>query len=290
MSLPTLQAEEEIENKEAEEHENHMNNKVNINFCDSFIKVCQLEENNDYFGSQKLYKVKFEKTITMEQLKSTIGRVYMIVVDDIIYKIGYTDDQQGIINLAGYGVGNGGGPSNRTCGIHYLIAEKLFLREKVEFYVKWAEVIQNVTIGGLTKKYSESRDISSGRISEEVILNEYKKLTNNQVPIWNKQESGRKNDWSLTIKTIRSSICDKKYITKKEAEKLDEKNLMELYYKKWTCDHTGKMISVKEKKHPLYKYTKGELIEMCKKNNVDLNYKLKKDDLVKKMEENNIKC
>ncbi len=209
---------------------------VNIKQCKGFVRVCYLKLNLEKGTAQRLWIPIFDKKRTQEQLKDTTGRVYIIVIDGIIFKIGYTDDKVGIKNLAGYGVGNGGGPSNRTCGIHYLIAEQLMLKKKVEFFVMWAQPTKAPIRGLFGKK--QFRDISPGKPLEHFCLEDYKKKTGGLYPKWNKQEGGRKNDWTEELKKIRNSICNKKFIVPEKDKK--QSIMMQLYYHKWSRNENVK--------------------------------------------------
>ena len=106
---------------------------MNVADCDTFEKVCDFKLNHN--TSKTLWKT--EHCMTKEKLNNTKGRVYLLAVNGIVKKIGQTDDNSGIKNVGGYGVGNGGSPSDRTTGIHYYIAKQLLNGHNVSFYCVW---------------------------------------------------------------------------------------------------------------------------------------------------------
>ena len=69
---------------------------VNIKQCKGFVRVCYLKLNLEKETAQRLWIPIFDKKRTQEQLKDTTGRVYIIVIDGIIFKIGYTEYNSGI--------------------------------------------------------------------------------------------------------------------------------------------------------------------------------------------------
>lgn len=69
-------------------------------------------------------------------LRDNSGRIYLIVSNGEIKKIGGSECKGGIINtMSFYQGGMQGGPSIRTFGIHLLIKEELDKGNKVEIYM-----------------------------------------------------------------------------------------------------------------------------------------------------------
>jgi len=69
-------------------------------------------------------------------LKDNSGRIYLLVSDGIIMKIGGSQSKGGIKStLSFYQGGMQGGPSIRTYGIHLLLKEELEKNKKVEVYM-----------------------------------------------------------------------------------------------------------------------------------------------------------
>ncbi len=74
--------------------------------------------------------------IDMEERKDTSGRVYILVVDGVIKKIGGSSDSGGINRTLGtYANGTSGRPSVRTYGICRLIEQALNYGSVVEAYM-----------------------------------------------------------------------------------------------------------------------------------------------------------
>ena len=68
---------------------------MKINECIAAIKVCDIILNND-LKSRHLWNIKWSKNIDKKILKQNNGRCYFIVVNDNIYKIGYSDANGGV--------------------------------------------------------------------------------------------------------------------------------------------------------------------------------------------------
>ena len=178
-----------------------------------------------------LIKIVHDENMTKEELGDLCNRAYCITINEKIKKIGYTDDNQGIKNIAGYGVGNSGDPSTRTVGIHYLIANALTKGDNVGFYVKWTRSFK-IQLEGLTTVTEEVTTSISGKDLEARCLDDYQKSTGT-LPEWNKQEGGRDRDWAPIIKKVESSIKGNgDPITREYADSLEpgfDKDICELY-------------------------------------------------------------
>lgn len=153
------------------------------------------------------------------------SHTYLIVVNDKVKKLGCSVTK--LKNFAGYGVGNGGQPSDRTTGIHYKIAHELYKGNNVDFYVQLCPTFEKVDIPNLFGETKTLFDIKidSKRI-EEFHLSTFKD-TYHHLPEWNKQEAGRKNDWETPIKNIAISHKSKKDIP---FDPQESDPLMLLYY------------------------------------------------------------
>jgi len=126
------------------------------------------------------------------------GRIYLIVINDEIYKIG-SSACKGCIKttFTFYENGLGGSPSIRTFGIHILIQEELNKGNSVKIYALFIEPIK-VIINGLT---SMKELITYPQINEmeELCRQDYKKIYG-KYPIWNFQENNE--EWPLYIKNL----------------------------------------------------------------------------------------
>lgn len=108
-----------------------------------------------------------------------------------IYKIGYSDSQGGIKNTIDTykSAGNSGRPSDRTHGIHVLIAEELIKGNNVEVYFSYNNEIEVelLLMDGSVKIIEQS-------ISGKILETENMKLflgVEGVHPVWNLQEAGK---------------------------------------------------------------------------------------------------
>jgi hypothetical protein len=120
-------------------------------------------------------------------LKSDNGRVYLIVVNNKIFKIGGSQAKGGIkgtwqpyINSA-----LGGSPSVRTYGIHILIREQFDMKKKVEIYMIEAPIVR-VKVPGLFGK--RTMHVAPFKEMESKCLNDFFN-SEGRFPKWNFQES-----------------------------------------------------------------------------------------------------
>jgi len=141
-------------------------------------------------------KWKLEYVCDKEIQKKENGRIYFIIIDDKIYKIGSSECKGGIKNtFAFYEGGLGGSPSIRTFGIHLLIQEHLNLGKNIKIYALFIEPIK-VIIPGLL---SSVEKITYPQIKEmeDLCREDYKKMYG-KYPIWNFQENVE--EWPQHIK------------------------------------------------------------------------------------------
>src|SRR3989344_2057859 len=144
----------------------HKQNHIRINF---------LPETIDEKGG------KLEKSI----LKNTAGRVYIIVVDEIIKKIGGSQSKGWIkATLSFYQSAMQGGPSLRSYGIHLLITEALEKSKKVEIYMITSQSVK-ASVKGLFSE--ERKNTNVFKEMENKCKEDYKKIEGD-FPEWNYQE------------------------------------------------------------------------------------------------------
>ncbi len=167
------------------------------------IKVCDLilSDNPD---DRALWTIVWNNNVDNSILTQNNGRCYYIVVNDEIFKIGYSDCDGGIKSTIGsYRTsGNSGRPSDRTHGIHVLITEQLILGNKVEIYFHYNPLmkIEIQLMDGTTTAIEQS---ISGKILEVKNIEIFKKK-HNDFPVWNLQESGR--PWPSHIQESRNNL------------------------------------------------------------------------------------
>ncbi len=162
-------------------------------------------------SATKLWSIIWDNSTPNSILTQDNGRVYFIVVNNQIFKIGYSDSQGGIKNtLTSYSSsGNSGRPSDRTHGIHVLIAEELLKGNKVEFFFQYLESIQYPIqlMDGIQKMIDVT---PSGKVLEVENLSIYKNIMG-CYPVWNLQEAGQ--PWPTYIQESRNSLLSGKPTT-----------------------------------------------------------------------------
>lgn len=168
------------------------------------------------------------------------SHTYLIVVNNLVKKLGCSVTK--LNNCAGYGVGNGGSPSDRTTGIHYFIAKELNEGNIVEFYAKMCPKIDKIEINDI---FNNTSIIKNAYIEpkqmEQHYLNSFKEKFS-ILPEWNMQEQGRSSDWPENIKTIRNALCQKKIIEYKPEH--NKCQYMMLYHNKYNKELISKINSV----------------------------------------------
>lgn len=133
-------------------------------------------------------KMVWDSNVPSKFLNNPSGRVYIIAVDDVIYKIGGSQCGGGIRSTwSSYCSGNTGRPSDRTYGINVLIQEQLNLGKKVEVYMIQSERVQ-AQVTGLFDE--ETAMISAFKEMERKCLDDYVKLEK-KFPEWNYKEANK---------------------------------------------------------------------------------------------------
>lgn len=167
------------------------------------IKVCDIELNKNE-ADRKLWNTVWSQDVSNQILTQNNGRCYFLVVNGEIYKIGFSDCQGGIKSTIDTykSSGNSGRPSDRTHGIHILIAEELLKGNKVEVYFAYNPDIsvELDLMDGSRKTISHSL---SGKILEtENMLIYISKMGRH--PVWNLQEAGK--PWPTYLQESRNTL------------------------------------------------------------------------------------
>jgi len=140
-----------------------------------------------------------------EVLKDNAGRVYLLVVNDQIKKIGGSVSKGGIKStMSFYESGNCGRPSIRSFGIQQLIFEELVFDNKVEIFMITSEQVI-APVKGLFG--TEEIPISAFKEMEEKCIEDYVKVEGT-FPEWNYQEAGR--SWEEYIQESHAQLLGKK--------------------------------------------------------------------------------
>jgi hypothetical protein len=127
------------------------------------------------------------KKLNNSILKNEAGRIYLIVSDSKIMKIGGSECKGGIkATMSFYQGGMQGGPSIRTYGIHILIKEELEKGKKIEIYMI-SSTKAKMKVKGLFGE--EEMQVSAFRDMERKCKKDYVAVEG-ELPPWNFQERG----------------------------------------------------------------------------------------------------
>lgn len=158
---------------------------MNISQVTTAFKVGSFKINNR--GNKARLRIEWED-LDNSILTDRAGRVYLLVVNGVIKKIGGSVDAGGIKRTLGaYASGNCGRPSVRTYGINQLIFEELCLDNVVEVYMIQSEMV----VAPVTGLFGQSdMNISAFKEMEEQCVSDYVSQTGGY-PEWNYQEAGK---------------------------------------------------------------------------------------------------
>jgi len=172
------------------EETSHIN--INIENVENIVFVGDIIQKDT--NSKGKWKLNYACDKTIQKKEN--GRIYFIVINGEIYKIGSSECKGGIKNtFAFYEGGLGGSPSIRTFGIHLLLQEHLNQGNNIKIYAMFIEPI-SVTIRGLL---SSIEKITYPQIKEmeDLCREDYKKIYG-KYPNWNFQENVE--EWPEHIK------------------------------------------------------------------------------------------
>lgn len=131
-----------------------------------------------------------DSKITQQQLRDIRGRVYAIVVDGVIEKIGGSQDKGGIQGTIGWYLnGWAKGNSERTYCTWNFFTQNILAGKKVEVYAVWAPLVTAVVptmTGSVTMDMPVDFHIIEKAFNDEYYEHEQKH------PTLNMQESGQR--------------------------------------------------------------------------------------------------
>ncbi|MDR0967945.1 MAG: hypothetical protein LBL75_03945 [Rickettsiales bacterium] len=141
-------------------------------------------------------------------LTKNLARVYLIVVDGEIKKIGGSQAAGGIKGtLRIYQDGGvGGRPSIRSFGIWYFLYTTILKKKKIEFYMIYQENFPK-EIKGLFGFHNIKDAYVSYKLLEQCCEEDYKNKENGKYPDWNIQEQA--GDWPDNVKQQHAEITQK---------------------------------------------------------------------------------
>ena len=180
------------------------------------IKVCDLFINRTK-TSNSLWGITWCDDIDNPIFTENNGRCYLIVVNKKIFKIGYSDCKGGIKSTINTykNSGNSGRPSDRTHGIHRLIAEQLCLNNEVEIYF-FANPMTTHDMTLIDGSVISVKESLSGKPLEIKNLEIFKKI-NGEYPVWNYKEANK--PYPEYIQESRINLLNKKPLTLADIEK-----------------------------------------------------------------------
>lgn len=163
------------------------------------------------------------KSLPQSILTQNVARVYLIVVDGVIKKIGGSQAVGGIKNTLEIYKDGGvkGRPSIRSFGVWYFLYHTILSGAKIEFYMIYQENFEK-EIKGLFGLKNVKNAYISYKLIEECCVADYLACENGKHPDWNVQEQGK--DWPLEIKNEHAEIQKNaqsrvKKIVRKEAKR-----------------------------------------------------------------------
>ena len=184
---------------------------MKINEVTTAFKICDVEW--DGTGTKLIFNyldpLYDENGIELPQsiLKENIARVYLIVVDGEIYKIGGSQDKGGIkgtLNIYQTG-GVNGRPSIRSFGIWYFLFDRITKGHKIEFYMIYQDNF-TAQVKGLFGFHTIDNASLNYKLLEECCEEDFKSRENGEYPRWNIQEQG--GDWPSDVKNAHLAIME----------------------------------------------------------------------------------
>ncbi|AJC87019.1 type II restriction/modification enzyme [Campylobacter insulaenigrae] len=173
------------------------------------FKIADVEfiESSTKLNFNYLKNLKDENNNSLPQsiLTENVARVYLIVVDGEIKKIGGSQDKGGIKGTLSIYKDGGvkGRPSIRSFGIWYFLYHTILQDKKIEFYMIFQENFEK-DIKGLFGYHKIKNASISYKFIEECCNKDYLAFENSKYPDWNVQEQGM--DWPEDIKNLHAEI------------------------------------------------------------------------------------
>jgi hypothetical protein len=154
-------------------------------------------------------------------LTKNYSRVYIIVVDKVIKKIGASQDKGGMKGTLSIYKDGGvkGRPSIRSFGIWYFLYKSILENSsKIEFYMIYHDDF-DYQVKGLFGYHKVSSASISCKIIEECCISDYLRREGNRYPEWNLQEQGM--DWPESVKIKHSQITTDSLKSNSRRPKMD---------------------------------------------------------------------
>ncbi|MFP6345874.1 GIY-YIG nuclease family protein [Helicobacter pylori] len=160
------------------------------------------------FNYLKNLKDENNQSLSQNILTQNVARVYLIVVDGEIKKIGGSQADGGIkstLNIYKDG-GVKGRPSIRSFGVWYFLYHTILTGAKIEFYMIYQPNFET-QVKGLFGFHAIKDASISYKLLEQACLTDYRNNSNDALPEWNVQEQGK--DWPNDIKDEHANTTQK---------------------------------------------------------------------------------
>ncbi len=144
------------------------------------------------FNYLKDLKDENNQSLSQNILTQNVARVYLIVVDGEIKKIGGSQADGGIkstLNIYKDG-GVKGRPSIRSFGVWYFLYHTILTGAKIEFYMIYQPNFKT-QVKGLFGFHAIKDASISYKLLEQACLTDYRNNNNDALPKWNAQEQGK---------------------------------------------------------------------------------------------------
>lgn len=197
---------------------------MNISEVKTAFKIADVEfvENSTKLNFNYLKVITDENGAVLPKdiLTKNYSRVYIIVVDGVIKKIGASQDKggmKGTLNIYKDG-GVKGRPSIRSFGIWYFLYHSILQGSKIEFFMIYHDDF-SYSVKGLFGFHNIGNANISCKLIEECCILDYLAKENNKFPDWNVQEQGK--DWSDDIKKEHSNITQNSLNSNSRRKKIE---------------------------------------------------------------------
>ncbi|MGN8511174.1 GIY-YIG nuclease family protein [Helicobacter pylori] len=160
------------------------------------------------FNYLKDLKDENNQSLSQNILTQNVARVYLIVVDGEIKKIGGSQADGGIksaLNIYKDG-GVKGRTSIRSFGVWYFLYHTILTGAKIEFYMIYQPNFET-QVKGLFGFHAIKDASISYKLLEQACLTDYRNNNNDALPEWNAQEQGK--DWPNDIKDEHANTTQK---------------------------------------------------------------------------------
>ncbi|MFL1971544.1 GIY-YIG nuclease family protein [Helicobacter pylori] len=160
------------------------------------------------FNYLKDLKDENNQSLSQNILTQNVARVYLIVVDGEIKKIGGSQADGGIKSTLN--IYKDGGvkerPSIRSFGVWYFLYHTILTGAKIEFYMIYQPNFET-QVKGLFGFHAIKDASISYKLLEQACLTDYRNNNNDALPEWNVQEQGK--DWPNDIKDEHANTTQK---------------------------------------------------------------------------------